>query len=487
MHRLTWLWILFIVMLFVRAAVASMTAAELAEAARPLGADLARDLDGNGRPDLFLWLGADGRARRVLYLDKAKGEPYVIDLEPGDLSRGPHLVIFLDGFGYDVVRSYWAEGGLRLFPAPSRVIAPYPAMTDLCLQSALGLERCRAFEAAGFDPAANRPEGGVLDYVKGLNQPYNRVLDYRRSPLLDGFTYLLPWCAFKSESGRCIRRFLDTRRDAFFAYLVSSAGMSTRQGAEGQRRCLRRLEKLLYAVVRETGGRCTLTLLSDHGHTCTPARPAALDACLKRKGWRMRDRLEGDRDVVSPRLGLVTYAGFWARRPAELALDLAGCDAVELVSFAEDGAVTVMDARGGRARVEHREGRFAYRRLSGDPLGLEQVLAGLEPDTRGFYDDGDLFRATAAHPWPDPLRRLWRAHFEIVEKPPDVVVSLKNEWYAGSGFLSRLVSIRSTHGGLNYANSAAFVFSTAGPLPENLRTGDLPRAMKQLTGRPWPK
>ncbi|MBP7868261.1 MAG: hypothetical protein KA419_20220 [Acidobacteria bacterium] len=487
MHRLTWIWVLFIVMVFVRAAVASMKDGELAEAARPLGADLARDLGGDGKPDLFLWLDTDGRARRMLYLDGAKGEPDVVDLNPGDLSRGPHLVIFLDGFGYDVVRAYWEEGGLRLFPPPSRVIAPYPAMTDLCLTAALGLPRCRAYEAAGFDPAANRTEGGVWDYVRGLNQPYNRVLDYRRSPLLDGFTYLLPGCAFTSESGRCVRRFLETRRDAFFGYLVSSAGMSTRRGAEGQRQCLRRLEALLYEVVRETRGRCTLTVLSDHGHTYTPSRPAALDRELKRKGWRLRDRLDGDRDVVSPRLGLVTYAGFWTRKPGELSSDLTGCEAVELVSFSENGAVTVLDARGGRARVEHRDGRFAYRQLSGDPLGLETVLGGLHPDAEGFYDEADLFRATAAHPWPDPLRRLWRAHVDLVDKPPDVVVSLKDAWYVGSGFLSRMVSIRSTHGGLNYANSAAFAFSTAGPLPENLRTEDLPAAMRRLTGRPWPR
>jgi hypothetical protein len=191
--------------------------------------------------------------------------------------------------------------------------------------------------------------------------------------------------------------------------------------------------------------------------------------------------------VVSPRLGLVTYAGFWARRPAELASDLAGCEAVDRVSYLEDGGVVVLDTHGGRARIEHRDGRFAYRPLSGDPLGLEPILVGLAPDAQGYYEAGDLFRATAAYSWPDPLRRLWRAHVELVDKPPDVVVSLKDAWYVGSGFLSRLVSIQSTHGGLNYANSAAFVFSTAGPLPETLRTEDLPAAMRSLTGRPWPR
>ncbi len=317
---------------------------------------------------------------------------------------------------------------MRLFPAPSRVIAPYPAMTDLCLQGALGLERCRGYEAAWYDPAANGLGGGLFGYVAGVNQPYNRVLDYRRLPLLDGLSYLFPWCTFRSESGRCLRRFQESAQADYFAYLVGSAGMSTRQGAEGQRRCLRRLEALLYRTLREMHGECVFTLLADHGHTYTPSRPAPLDRQLREKGWRPRDEIRSDRDVVSPRLGLVTYAGFWTRRPADLAAD-----------------------------------------------------------PEGYFSADDLFRATVDHVWPDPLRRLWRAHFALVEHPPDVVVSLQDSFFLGSGLLSAMVNIASTHGGLNYANSAAFVASTAGPLPADLRNDDLPAAMTGLLGRPWPR
>ena len=84
------------------------------------------------------------------------------------------------------------------------------------------------------------------------------------------------------------------------------------------------------------------------------------------------------------------------------------------------------------------------------------------------------------------LQRIWRAHFSLVEDPPDVIVSLTDEYYYGSSFFSGAVQIASTHGSLNYKNSVTFIMSTAGPLPEVLQSKDVPAAMKQLTADRWP-
>ena len=48
------------------------------------------------------------------------------------------------------------------------------------------------------------------------------------------------------------------------------------------------------------------------------------------------------------------------------------------------------------------------------------------------------------------------------------------------------VDIASTHGSLNYRNSATFIMSTIAPLPKVMKSTDIPGEMKKLLGGPWP-
>ena len=96
------------------------------------------------------------------------------------------------------------------------------------------------------------------------------------------------------------------------------------------------------------------------------------------------------------------------------------------------------------------------------------------------------WQATTQHEYPAALERLWRAHFGMVENPPDVIVSLKDDYYSGAGGFAAFAKVASTHGGLNKSNSTTFIMSTAGPLPPVMQSADIPKAMKTLTGADWP-
>jgi len=156
------------------------------------------------------------------------------------------------------------------------------------------------------------------------------------------------------------------------------------------------------------------------------------------------------------------------------------------VSFARDDAVVVLSAAGGRAVIRRRNGRFSYEATQGDPLKLAPLLAGLKADEHGAYDADALLAATVDHEYPAPLQRLWRAHFALVENPPDVIASLANRWHSGASSFGGAVDMASTHGGLNRTNSVTFILSTAGPLPPVLRSRDIPKALGALFGRPFP-
>jgi len=455
--------------------------------AASLGAAAAYDPDHDGRADYFLYADPAGRIDRIAYDLSGDEKPdQVIPLDAIPFGQCRHLVLILDGFAYELVRQYYDAGGLRMFWPPSRVVAPYPTMTDVCIQDIIGGVPCRAFEALYFDRRGNRLVGGSGDYLAGKNEPYNKLLQYRADTLWDAIGYVDPWAVFGKEINDVKRLFDGGQGRQVMAYFVSSAGVGTRMGGDGQKKCLQRVEQLVNQIVCETRGLTKVTLTSDHGHSYTPGKRVDFDGYLRRKGWRPAKSLQKPRDVVQIAFGLVTFAAFATRRPAALAEDLVGCDGVELASFAEGGSVVVLGRNGQRARITRKNNAYGYHSTGGDPLELKGILAGLTPDEAGLYDADALLAATVSHQYPAPLQRLWRAHFGLVMNSPDVIVSLADDAFAGSASFAGTVSIASTHGSLNYTNSVTFIMSTIGPMPPYMRSRDIPAQMKSLTGTDWP-
>jgi len=460
-------------------------AVSVTDAAFAATAFRAYDTDGDGKADFLHFVDAAGRVNRVGYAAGSTSAPEIVDLDKVDFSDCRHLVLILDGFGYDLLKAYYDIGHLRVFHPPSRVVAPYPSMTDLCLVDALGLRRCRGFKAVYFDHDANRIKGGTADYLAGKNEPYSEVLQYRAATLWDAIGYIVPWEVFGKEVNDAKRVFDRNASREVLAYFVSSAGVSTGSGATGQLRCLQRIEQLANQVLWETRGRVKVTLMSDHGHSYTPAEQIQLERHLEGKGWRLRNRLSGPKDVAFVRFGPVTYASFATKSPRELAADVADCEGVELTSYAENDTVVVLGRGGSRATVRRKNDLYAYETLSRDPLDLKEILADLGSDGEGYYDADDLLAATIGHTYPAPLQRLWRTHYGLAENTPDVIASLEDRFYSGAKGFAAVVSIASTHGGLNNTNSVTFIMSTAGPLPPVMRSADVPKHMSKLLGQKW--
>lgn len=463
-------------------------ASSLSEAARSAGALAAYDADKDGRADFFLFADEHGRVNRIGYSrpDGSEADD-IINLDTIPFSRCRHLVLILDGFCYDVVERFYEQGRLRVCHRPSRIIAPYPTLTDLTLEDELGYIPCRAFEALYYDRKVNKMVGGSWDYLRGVNEPYNQLLQYRANTIWDAIGYVEPWPVFKKETSDSLRLFRKRQTQEVLAYYVSSAGVGTSQGAAGQLRCLERIEQLVNQVLWETRGLVKITIMSDHGHSYTNAKRIDLENYLAGKGWRLVDSLRRDRDVAYVRFGLVTYAGFSTNQPAELAADLIAADGVDIASYIQRDAVVVLGSGRGQAVVEERSGRFRYRMIDGgDPLKLKEVLATLAADAEGYYDARELLAATVKHEYPNPLQRLWRAHYTLAENKPDVIVSLQDGYYSGARGFASWVKLASTHGSLNNKNSTAFIMSSAGPLPQYMRALDVPANMKAMTGADFP-
>ena len=440
------------------------------------------DTDGDKVADFFCLYDQSGRIDRIGYDRDGDGKPdRLVHLDAIDPRLCRHLVLVLDGIPFDVVSEFYEGGHLRLFGPPVVVIPPYPVLTDLALEDAFGYMPASGYEARYYSRRKDKLVGGTGDYLAGKNEPFVRIIDYRAAPLNDALVYLAPGLMFRKELADAKRLWDRRKKMEMIAYFVSSAGLGSRLGKQGQLHALRQCERLILQVLFETGGLVKFTFFADHGQTNTPCKPAGLAKHLKEKGWKLVNRVRRDNDVAMVKFGLVTYASFNTRRPARLAEDLLEGQAVELVSYADGGAVVVR-TRDGKATIRSTDGKtFEYKPIQGDPLKLSGLV-------RGSADGRSLLKATGdgSHDYPDALYRLWRAHFALAENPPDVLASLDDRYYNGSGFFAGAVKMASTHGGLNWRNSATFLMSTAGEIEGPLRSEDIPRVVGRLFGRRFP-
>ncbi len=456
-------------------------------AARAANAFEAWDADRDGRADLFLYADDTGRVDRLGFDRDMDGLPdQVVDLDAIPLERCRHLVLIVEGVSFAEMAQLVEAGRFRFLHPPSKVVASYPAMTDLSLSDLLHYIPSLGYEAVYYDHTHNRLRGSALGYLQGENQAHSRLLGYQTNRFWTGLAYLWPRVSYARELPDLMARLRQERSKEIIAYFGTTAGVVTAGGLDRQRAVLDDVEQFILRVLWETRGMTKITLLADHGHTYTRARPLEAEAFLESRGWRVRRDLRGPRDVVYIRFGLVTFAGFATRSPAALAGDLIELEGVELASYADGPDVVLLRNDGSRARVRQRDGRFAYEPLVGDPLELAELLEAIPADAEGFRDADALLAATVDHVYPAPLQRLWYAHFGLARNPPDVVCSLDDDVYAGSSAFGALARVASTHGGLNRANSVTFIASTLGPLPPVMRMRDIHHALADHWGRPWP-
>ena len=454
----------------------------------------AYDTNSDGQADYFTTHDASGRIVRIGYdITGAGRSDQSVALDAIPMSACRHVIFILDGFGYDTVEAYQREGHLGLFYAPRRVISTFPPMTELALDDVFHAVRSLGYESVYYDHRANRIVGGDNDYISLAGEGWVRAMAYRANVLLDPAAYILPDVLFNQELSEVAKLFDRRDRKELPIYLVSTAGMSTRHGLEGQRQVLAAIDRLSQEMVWKTRGMVKITLFSDHGHTLTECVRLDFRKYLSEKGWRIVTRLEGPRDVALMEFGLITYEAFATRDPPALAATVLQHPGVDLVTY-PDGEAVIVEKTDGRARVERRGERYRSVAEKGDPLELADIVAKMKADSvmdkDGFAEDAEWFKRTVMHRYPDAPNRLWRAFNSLVENPADLIASLKPQYYAGLAAQAFWVPVMaSTHGSLDRRDSIAFIMSTAGPLlpPDTaIRSRDLSTIFEKLDGNPWP-
>jgi len=440
------------------------------------GTLLAFEVDGAKKPNYFQRL-TDGRVTQLIFDDNGDGKPDEVVDRSVDSPDWPHCILVLDGAAYDVVAGMWKDGHFRLFRPPTRVISVYPSMTDLALTRIFQTPPCEGPEALYFDATANRLRGGSLEYLRGDNAPWLKYVTYHAPQSVGARAYLDSQAVFDEEMRGTYKTFSEAKTGTVSAYSIGSSGLGTRGGADAIRKYMLTVEKLCERLVYEKRGRVRISLTTDHGHCLTPCKRVNFEKTLNDDGFKLADRLGSPADVVTPAYGLVTFAAMFNQNSEKLAATMLKDPSVDLIAFTEGEEIVVLN-RAGRARIARADGGFRYDASQGDPLRLMPIIESLRAAGKvsadGAIDDRALFVETAAHIYPDPLHRLWDCFHGLMKHPPQLAVSLKDDYCHGSWmFELGIGKVASTHGSLNLPNSSAFLLSDVGVLPEAIRIDDV--------------
>jgi len=438
-------------------------------------------MDKDGRPDY--WQRFDRHGRKVeMRFSTQPGEPNEVVLLDAFPSQDiPHFIIALDGVPFPLIEELYQQGRFRLFHPPSRVVTCFPGMTNPAFQRIFGGDKPMAYEAKYFDRKKNRLTDGSDTYLRGQAADWTKNLDYRCSFKLDALCYIKPDMVFAHELQEIENVFRKTSQGTKIVYSVATAGLATRGGRKAILKYLTTIDQWCEQIAYDRRGRVNITLLADHGHSPSAQGRISFKKLLKKNGYRLTNRLANARDVVTVEFGLVTYAAYYTNDPAGLAAAILkdprttlACYPLTKQTKTPDGSDVVVQTIDGKATIRSRQGNFSYDLDYGDPLRLSPIIdlfqQNRKVDPDGFIDDIAMFEATVRHTYPDPLRRVWLAFNGLVQRPPDLIVCLKDGWVHGSSFFySAIGKVASTHGSLNQRNSTTFAMTTLGPLPPTLR------------------
>jgi len=398
------------------------------------------------------------------------------------------LVLVLDGVPWQTMADLKAEGAFRRFRSPARMISTFPSLTNPAMIEALEGEPSAGYEDHYYDRIANRLRGNIQDRLRGgsfIRGTFRESFDYHAPAFKGALGYIA------APAGAMMLAQLDLvefrkkfeRSDvAFFVgYIGETDSLAHLGGRWPLESFLRTLDRTIEEMIVESGGRLEVEMFSDHGNRFDNYRQVELNKAIEAAGLKTVKSIVDDRSVVLPKYGLVGSSQLFTvpANRARLAEICAAVEGVDFAAYAEGADRIHLVNRRGRAIIERRADRYAYRDSGGDPLELGRAILELrrrgEMDEQGFAADEAWWAATLSHRYTDPLRRIYGGFNQFVENRADVIVSYEDGYLLGSPFLSLFAEMRATHGNLLRGETDGFAMSTRQDLGEAVRGSDLNR------------
>ncbi|HEX8137099.1 MAG TPA: alkaline phosphatase family protein [Pyrinomonadaceae bacterium] len=411
-------------------------------------------------------------------------------------TRPRRLLLCLDGVPHEVIEAAKGRGLFEGFGEPSRLLSPFPTLTNVALSRMLGATPPLGYESLYFDRTARELRGGVRKYI-GRRTPdktpssYMDELDYQEPLPFEFLVYVAPEAVWRADMRRFRERFraAPQTRD-FFAFLKGTDGLLHIRGRHRLEAALESLDRILREIQQWCGRETEIVLFSDHGMNLEENRRVHLQTHLRREGFKVSDHPRERRSVAIPAFGLCGYAALYCADEEDIETTAQALSGLEGVDFSihRDGERAIrLTGERGTARIERLENgagvKYRYEQLEGDPLQLSGALRKLgdegQLDERGFASDTAWYERTAAHIYPDALANLYQSLYEPrVHHTADVLVSMRDGYYYGASLFSRFVRLAATHGNALRSSTSAFLMSTHRTFDPHVRANEAQPLLK---------
>src|SRR5690349_5344253 len=335
-------------------------------------------------------------------------------------TRPRRLLLCLDGVPHKLIEQERGRGLFDSFKAPTRLLSPFPTMTNVALSAMLGATPPAGYESLYFDRSTRELRGGIRKYL-GRRTPdkipssYMDDLDYQEPLPFEFLIYVAPESIWRTDMGKFREAFRNAPADRdYFGFLKATDGLLHSQGPARLAVALESLDRIIKEIRGYCGDETEIMMFSDHGMNLEENQRVPLASALRSQGF----------EVVIPAFGLCSYVAIYCDEQvipevARASVAVAGVD----FAVYRDGAEIAIESERGRARIQRERDGYRYLQVSGDPLALGRL--GQE-----FKTDQEWFQKTAAHKYPDAVANIYKSVFtERVKHTADVLISLKDGYY----------------------------------------------------------
>ena len=420
----------------------------------------------------------------------------VLALPSVSLALPARLVLAVDGVAYRDMKAlqagitrtnFWgktyqchaftAEEGY--YPV-SRMISTFPSASDVAWTDIFGDRPLPGYQRTYYSAAVNS-----MISISGVTttMEHERQMDWQeQNGFLRAMGYMYPAQIFHVEMNGSITHFWNTtsQQHNYYVYLRASDDAQHMDRDIISLLCEfdQKLQKLRVSYKAREGRDLEIVMLSDHGHNHAGRGIRVENAAfLEKAGYHVTKTISGPKDVVLPIVGIESWVEVHctpseAEKLAQLFCHLEGVDVLAAPVPSETNSFLVMNSKSERARIQWNpaQNSFRYSTENGDPINYRPVNEALaqnhQLDAGGFATADAWMAATMTNRYPMAPERIVRGLTRGALNPATILVSLDNryvnaDWLTEKG--SRLVTCRSTHGGLDDICSDGILLSNFQP------------------------
>jgi hypothetical protein len=390
-------------------------------------------------------------------------------------SNPRHLYLGLDSVPYSIFIEAQERGLFKDFRTPSRVIAPFPALSNYAWAVIMNTEKVESYQAKYYHFGLNKIVGRLMHEVGKPTFP-NRF-DFSDDRVIKKImAYITGGGSVKGEMKHLARKVLASNQPRLFFVLIGTSDIVAHmKGAKGLHKLLKIVDRELLRIREEHFKKfkepLVVTIVSDHGNTLKSGKIISVKKALRKNNFKLTKKLKGPNDVIYHNSGILSVANFFIQdaRKIELAHTFATQPWSDVVSTfdREKDAFLVISQKGTLAfEYSEEKNEFRIKSLVGeDPLGLVPHLP-----LGKWVPQSQVLEVSVKTGYPDSLMRIQTGLTQRrVNHPASVIVSLKKGWESGNKFMKILSKLRGrsgTHGALAVLESVGLISSTDYEFPE---------------------